>query len=445
VWHQKDSKNGQRRNYHTRDLCAECLDLYYRLQSKTYALKQKQGVEKPASKRDTVHAQESVSKKPKLNGSFVSPSATPTSQHLNTPQALPPQLLNNTSLTYNSIEQQMRNALSTLVTNCSVVKVNKQDQDTDQQIDILGDTADLSTTNNSQDLINQNIALLSQLNYNQTTAPVINQSQTTVLNQSPLPALSQSKGPINQMFSEHLTKTTPLLALAKTTSQVTGIPPNVVVLPNQVALGSRSSDATFILPNGGTVQSLQPEIGETSQDNLQSRIQSSEQQLQALLQTLAPNLAKPNQQQDSAALANSLKDALLKIGGGVLNTAKPAVLQSFPVTSEPVLDTTASAAKTFVEAFAFAEGIASAPMNSTVPTENIQNVDTQVLDNGTTRPMEMVLDSGTTESITVIQSSSSGNTEDVNIDVSDIGESSLCVMDDSTEDSLVIQEDWRLF
>ena len=87
-----------------------------------------------------------------------------------------------------------------------------KDQDNDQQIDILGDSADI--TNNSQDLINQNIALLSQLNYNQSQTP-------------PLPTLSHSAQSQSIL---------PMLALAKSSasSQATNIPPNVVVLPNQV-------------------------------------------------------------------------------------------------------------------------------------------------------------------------------------------------------------------
>ena len=168
-------------------------------------------------------------------------------------------------------------------------------------------------------------------------------------------------------------------------------------------------------------------LGDTSQD---TRLQSSEQQLQALLQTLAPNLSKTNnQQQDSNTLANSLKDALLKIGGGGGSITKP---QSF-ITSEPVVNQKAAAVETFVEAFAFNEGIGNIPTNST------PNVDTEVLDNGTAP-----------ENISVIESREAPNgapnvEADVNIDMSDNTEmNASCLMDDSTEDSLVIQEDWRL-
>ncbi|KAL5272641.1 hypothetical protein ACHWQZ_G000738 [Mnemiopsis leidyi] len=178
VWHQKDSKPGQRRNYHTRDLCCECLDLYHRLQFKTYShtkLKQQQTQQTTWStgqatggtphKREQDHVVPSnqAAKKPKLNGQlqYGSLSPNPVNNTANNN-------LNSTShVTSNSTggitEQQLKAVLSNLV-NSRVVQMNKESEG-DDLVDVLGeDTAPETTT----PIVSSNLAAVNNI-FNVTT------------------------------------------------------------------------------------------------------------------------------------------------------------------------------------------------------------------------------------------------------------------------------------
>jgi len=146
VWHQKDSKPGQRRNYHTRDLCCECLDLYHRLQFKTYShtkLKQQQqgstwtgspasGVAPTKREQDHVMPSNQASKKPKLNGQL---------QYGSNPAVSPSPVNNATNIsatnTGSITEQQLKAVLSNLV-NSRVVQMNKESEG-DDLVDVLGE------------------------------------------------------------------------------------------------------------------------------------------------------------------------------------------------------------------------------------------------------------------------------------------------------------------